>query len=54
MVADKCNIGLKPDKKYGYRVTVEGDCNKLLSDIKENLGKYGRRYLEDRIIYIEE
>jgi hypothetical protein len=33
-----CKIDLEPDKKYGYRIKVEGNCSKLLDDVKENLG----------------
>jgi len=53
MDGEKCKIGLNPDKKYGYKLTIEGDCTKLLNDVKENLGEYGKRYLEDRILYLE-
>jgi hypothetical protein len=49
----RCKIGLNPDKKYGYKLTVEGDCTKLLNEVKENLREYGKRYLEDRIIYLK-
>ena len=49
----RCKIGLNPDKKYGYKLTVEGDCTKLLNEVKENLREYGKRYLEDIIIYLK-
>lgn len=54
MLEDKCSIGLGPDVKTGYRIFVKGDCDKLLEDIKKNLGDYGKRYFEERIVRLKE
>ena len=39
------------DDKYGWKLKVKGNCDEVLKDIHEKLGEYGRRYLEERLIF---
>ncbi len=51
MGKESCDVGLQTDDKYVWMLKVKGDCKEVLDDIKKNLGQYGRRYFEDRLIF---
>lgn len=51
MEKESCDVGLHKDDKYGWKLKVKGDCKEVLNDISKKLGEYGRRYLEDRLIF---
>jgi hypothetical protein len=53
MKQDECSIGLKADPKYGYKIIVKGDCDKVLQDINNSLEHWGKKYLGDRIIKVK-
>ena len=48
---ESCDVGLQKDDRYVWRLRVKGDCKKVLDDIRRDLGKSGRRYFEDRLIF---
>ena len=50
MDEEKCVVELVPDKKYAWKLHLRGDCSKVLDEIHENQGPYGRRYLDDRTV----
>ena len=54
MPKKECDVDLRDDDKYGWRLRVSGDCTKVLEDINEKLGEYGRRYLEERLDFDSE
>ena len=52
MGKESCDVGLQKDDKYVWKLEVKGDCNEVLKDISDKLGEYGRRYLEDRLVFV--
>ena len=53
MNEERCKVDLQKDDKYGWKLEVKGDCNQVLQDISTKLGEYGRRYLEDRLVFTQ-
>lgn len=49
----KCPTELGPDETEGWKIHIKGDCDKVLEDIRRNLGEYGTLYLERRLIFDE-
>jgi len=48
MVEERCEIKIKPDIKFGWKLEVTG-CIKTLKVIEKNLGPFSNRYLSERI-----
>jgi len=53
MKQDECSIGLKADAKFGYKIIVTGDCDKVLQDVNNSLGQWGKRHFGDRVIKVK-
>ena len=48
MVEERCEIKIKPDIKFGWKLEVTG-CSKTLKEIEKNLAPFSNRYLSERI-----
>jgi len=48
MIEDRCEIKIKPDKKYGWKLEVTG-CSATLKEIEKNLAPFSNRYLKERM-----
>ena len=51
MNEEGCNVGIRDDDMYGWKLKLSGDCSMVLEDINKKLGEYGRRYFEDRLVF---
>lgn len=47
---ESCIVELYQDQKYGWKLKVSDNCSKVIKDINQKLGEYGRRYFENRLI----
>jgi hypothetical protein len=53
MSEERCEIKIKPDKKFGWKLEVKG-CSETLKKIEENLKPYSLRFFTERTEIVED
>lgn len=49
---EKCKTNVRSHEVKGVEIELIGDCGDLVDDIMKNLGPYGRRYWEKKMVFV--